>query len=725
MASPELITIKLSESHAFLRNTLDKENPPNQPENLVLWNHQNPDIANPGCSVLQKDIELNFVIKGNGYDSGSSWTISFEPDKLKAASKVFRLEGDEQEVTVLWGGRDGDVPWGYDGQVSWVLQRLNDAGQADGQPIVKETPFTLFALVEDLAPYYRSGGVPIQLLKIMVLPTLEKQLKTLEQWIELVVKRVHASIQDKQLAIDDKQTYEEAVHCYRYDIYSGSSHFVNSNGSSCYLDIWLENLMDKKRFMILNCFDQSALVQVSLALGIPFNYLDGNAKPVFVDSYAKPVFLGVNAEQPMQVELDELGNLVVLGSDTQLYYLKGWGERSFNDPEDMKLVKTDNSEHPPAPTEKLCFYRCDDRKPAKTKVKLLQSVGALYKKPFGFINQTDLVGWGTTNSPFVTLKSPHLLTHPAEPAREFFTTHKFVHYLKQQQENVKLQTLDACAGPVCKPTPIDDYLTHVIDKDASEKSKDKRLEGFTLLVDDALDCTSVSMLDKKGVISEKDRKVPKEIKELVVLTDSDSKAQDCVVPVHSLLSQSETWIHDNPGATDFEDTKKHPISIGPDGTEIRWDFHKKSTHGTEPWISLTINVCKNFDAASDMLCWRLVTFNKTCPGQPAKALEVAQLKAGAINVVSAEQASQRLDIFAFGNVLIHLGGTAPIADIHNLALSIDRIIEGSKSKPVPMSVDQISVTPERESCRYNEPFKIQVKVSVSIRCVSFLVSSRN
>jgi hypothetical protein len=79
-----------------------------------------------------------------------------------------------------------------------------------------------------------------------------------------------------------------------------------------------------------------------------------------------------------------------------------------------------------------------------------------FLEPFGFINETDLVGWGRCNNPFFRDNTKRIIVPPDADDRTAFGNHAFV-----KTEDIKV--LDACAGPHSGAETPKQYLDVSID----------------------------------------------------------------------------------------------------------------------------------------------------------------------------------------------------------------------------------------------------------------------
>lgn len=159
-----------------------------------------------------------------------------------------------------------DSPWGFSQNLKWRLSGANSISGdfADDGVII---PMGLYGLVHDIAPYYRTERVPIEFLELMVVPTWDQHIYNLQAWQKWIVNKCFASTYDTIYAATSGAV--QPIHSYRYDTYDGYNRFVYGDFQTIFnLDGWLQDRQKQARgFFKVNCYDQSALVQVSLALG--------------------------------------------------------------------------------------------------------------------------------------------------------------------------------------------------------------------------------------------------------------------------------------------------------------------------------------------------------------------------------------------------------------------------------------------------------------------------
>ena len=105
------------------------------------------------------------------------------------------------------------------------------------------------------------------------------------------------------------------------------------------------------------------------------------------------------------------------------------------------------------------FVNCYDQTYAVIVMSAALGIGVdgLYMRPFGYIKEVHLIGWGRCNNPFPK-KLPYedyLIVDPRDPLRGAFGNHMFCEY------NIKIY--DACAGPVKGTVDRAGYISATID----------------------------------------------------------------------------------------------------------------------------------------------------------------------------------------------------------------------------------------------------------------------
>ena len=201
-----------------------------------------------------------------GIDVASFYIVSTQIGNMTFQSTPFN--GSPGATTNVWVPLVSNTPypWGYKGTLNWILVSVSSGGQVGTGPLMSTT-VEIYAVAQDLAPFYRNGGIPLQLLELFVLPTLDKSFTEINMWTEWVVQRCHASKLDPDCAVP----IGERIHSYQYEANSGSKRFEHEP----YFAIadWLKNL-NSQTVIRVNCYDQAALVDYVLHLGYPAKLVD-------------------------------------------------------------------------------------------------------------------------------------------------------------------------------------------------------------------------------------------------------------------------------------------------------------------------------------------------------------------------------------------------------------------------------------------------------------------
>jgi len=123
------------------------------------------------------------------------------------------------------GSGNNAMPWGFRDDIIWSYAK-NSGPDADKYAELVQTPIELYAITPSLPFHYISNGVPIDLLRLFVLPSStalfrpardkpKQPIKGLDDWVKWVVQVCHASVADEECWTVDKS---DRVHSFRYDV---------------------------------------------------------------------------------------------------------------------------------------------------------------------------------------------------------------------------------------------------------------------------------------------------------------------------------------------------------------------------------------------------------------------------------------------------------------------------------------------------------------------------
>ena len=351
-----ILSIKLLKVFRPLYQTYAHPNPKYQPSNLELWDKESAHGTIPACVALSssKGIKLRIEVENNSTTSGQDWVLEGKSQSgkiiVRAIPKTFEESSKSVGLDATLYGWSSEVPWGVKETTSWQL--INGAAMRPAVPLEEEIPIEIYAVIDDIAPFYE-GGLPLEFLRIMLLPTLKEDITSLSQWIESAVIRCHASALDPDLADKNGQAFTGPIHCFRYDTWAGLQKF--SSGISFHMDAWLTNREDKERWMILNCYDQSALVQVTLGLGVPYTTRDANGQPLLEDG---KMMTNYGALWKGNFGYIKPTDLVGWGLCDNPFFKENVTRKLLHNPEDDPTANSRD----PFKTHKWVYYRLDGEK---------------------------------------------------------------------------------------------------------------------------------------------------------------------------------------------------------------------------------------------------------------------------------------------------------------------------------------------------------------------------
>lgn len=296
----DLLSVSLAAPYAPLRSLPGIRNPHFAPRNLELWNAKSPDTTNAVCIPLST--AALFLVKFKaplGYNLVNPSVIGYLNTTQSKGDIYFESYGapdlTSEPGTMIFNVNvkawSKEVPWGINQPIYWTLSYdLDEAIEGDlpsetGTGTSNATNFpsyTIYSITDDLSAFWLHEGIPVQFLNLFVLPTNPTEHKSQDDWIAWVVKKCFASTYDDDFKNTPGNENFQCIHSYRYDTFGGDHKYVAGSETIFKLDSWLANLKPpvKKNGKIIynyvNCYDQAALVQTALSLGIPYGFtVDG------------------------------------------------------------------------------------------------------------------------------------------------------------------------------------------------------------------------------------------------------------------------------------------------------------------------------------------------------------------------------------------------------------------------------------------------------------------
>lgn len=185
-----------------------------------------------------------------------------------------------------WTTTESTMAWSVDQEVQFLLAT---AVGTDPLPNAQSIPIEAYGIYKILPAYFTNDGIPLDFLRLFIPTSLTTGLTTELQWIEWVANVCHGRQDPKgtpgELRPDSTQ------HWLRYQVWYGAPSFINEGGGEFNLDEWLDaytRFQDNKQWLTtVNCFDQAAIVETALSLGMhngrlaweirrPFGYIDAD-----------------------------------------------------------------------------------------------------------------------------------------------------------------------------------------------------------------------------------------------------------------------------------------------------------------------------------------------------------------------------------------------------------------------------------------------------------------
>ncbi|KAM0489478.1 hypothetical protein ACHAP8_012534 [Fusarium lateritium] len=237
--------------------------------------------------------QINFIV----------W-ITFEesaPDGLYMACNNYGLINKESYVSIFKNDRklvgfpfstgfqyaSGQTPWCFNDEL-----RFNVHSPAAGWSTASGTAqLEVYAIYPIQPQFFLKEGIPIDLLRLFI-PNVTTgsiaKLQTEQDWISWVTNVCHGRQDPK--AVPGQLRPNSTQHWLRYNVWDGQFSFIDQSGGLFSLMGWLNTYKDHqndstKTLRLVNCFDQAAIVETALSLGLsntrlhwevvaPFGYIN-------------------------------------------------------------------------------------------------------------------------------------------------------------------------------------------------------------------------------------------------------------------------------------------------------------------------------------------------------------------------------------------------------------------------------------------------------------------
>ncbi|KAF9995647.1 hypothetical protein BGZ80_003774 [Entomortierella chlamydospora] len=249
-------------------------------------------VTTPGCTYLKVTVSgltesqkkgrlllLSEKIESLGRQICGQWSPGHQTEESEPDTAVIHCSSIYQEYQ--------DCPPDlFRGQLNWKLHMAEESDWwADREaPIdLGSTVLELYVLKHKLPKLFESDGalkIPLLLLRMFLGAALEQKVQSHFGWVSLVTRICHGSAEP--FSGKDKDT---AAHWLKYHTFSGDPSFgVTAYGGKFKLNQWLaayRNWITKKVITCVNCYDQAAIVEVALSLGMDYNQVAWEYHQVF------------------------------------------------------------------------------------------------------------------------------------------------------------------------------------------------------------------------------------------------------------------------------------------------------------------------------------------------------------------------------------------------------------------------------------------------------------
>ncbi|KAF5241149.1 hypothetical protein FAUST_4028 [Fusarium austroamericanum] len=196
---------------------------------------------------------------------------------------------------------DTIIPSVFRGDFSWTLHVCSDDGCWTFDPSYEpmnlgSTKLELYVLQCKLPNLFESNGVwsvPILLARMFLGAHCKQAVQSRSAWVSLVTRICHGSA-----APFTGETQDTKKHWLKYNTYDGSPSFgTDFDGGKFKLNHWLVayrnwKTLPEKPITCVNCYDQAAIVEVALSLGMDYNQVAWEYHQVFGFISSKAVLVG-------------------------------------------------------------------------------------------------------------------------------------------------------------------------------------------------------------------------------------------------------------------------------------------------------------------------------------------------------------------------------------------------------------------------------------------------
>ncbi|KAF5603139.1 uncharacterized protein FSUBG_7362 [Fusarium subglutinans] len=255
----------------------------NEPDkNPLLWDTTK-EFTVPFAIPFQGNIRIQvWVALEESAPDGMQLWLTNDSDKVYYCNGTVWSNDRKLAGFSVWIGKQSErsqTPWCFNESLSWTVFSHQD--MSDEEPVSGSAAIEAYGIYESQPQFFLDEGIPIDLLRLFIPTTLSfphtiNSLNTEQDWINWVTNVCHGKQDPKgtpgQLRPDSTQ------HWLRYNVWDGAYSFIDENGGPFSLMGWLNSYKihqqdPTKSLRLVNCFDQAAIVETVLGLGLSYNRL--------------------------------------------------------------------------------------------------------------------------------------------------------------------------------------------------------------------------------------------------------------------------------------------------------------------------------------------------------------------------------------------------------------------------------------------------------------------
>jgi len=325
-------------------------------------------------------------------------------------------------------------------------------------------------------------------------------------------------------------------------------------------------------------------------------------------------------------------------------------------------------------------------------------------KRFGYINQTDLVGWGECNSPFFAgNENKKIINDGVKTAgfadRTSFANHYFVCYNTLDSQGVVVQNaLDACAGPAAElPNPLNNYLTNTIDEPASiQHNGDSWSLTAIAPVDPPTNTFNVLSLFNTPDTSKYETYL------LFKTLNAEKGREVSNTPIGASFTNLSGFLGTNGNVT----IDQMDIDIAKNRSTISYTFSHTIDNKSVGFATAIIDVMKDFPSARFQAMDRVYALERSWVDVFA-APKPGQF-VGDVNLVA--KGNLNAAVIIYGNVAMYLEGDTSTDAFNALVKSIDAYMTTAKTAPFTLVNSSSLVITMPATVPIGTPFEIDITV---------------